>query len=567
MKNKLDLSPTRKAYPSMLRVKKIKGNLYLYEVTPYYDPVTKKRSQESTYLRKIYPFEDLQNLSRKAPLLPETPPKVKEVKAYGDAYVFHHLVEELGLRHLLLKCFSEEDTHLLLLLTGYRLLSGQALQHLESWMESSDLLSFYPYSASLSSPALSKTLHHLGKNSDEVFPQFFLHWSQKINRQGCSLLFDITSFSSQAREMEVLEYGYSKDASPYPQLNLGLLVNAEQHLPLYYEVYPGSLKDVSLLARMAQEAHLLGIPSLRFILDRGFYSRYNLEVLQKQRHAFLLPLPRTASKLTHTLMHKYRKALENPERVLLLKGKPLFALGAWVELPEIAASSPDASSASSKGKARDKLSLYMGMYLDPQRQQQEQQVFLTELLLAQDRLQKIPWTLYATPIQRAEAWKEEAGKWAKYLSLPKDPQSNEVILLRNKAAIEEKMQSQGIMILLSSTEEDLSSMLQQYRERDEVEKLFDAGKNELEGTPLRVHRNETMKSTLFVLFLSLIVQCYAGGKMKEAEIEHQYSLQSLFRELHKLKKALWNGKTELFNEMTKTQQTLLQQLHIVLPNF
>jgi hypothetical protein len=37
--------------------------------------------------------------------------------------------------------------------------------------------------------------------------------------------------------------------------------------------------------------------------------------------------------------------------------------------------------------------------------------------------------------------------------------------------------------------------------------------------------------------------------------------------LHKLKKALWNGKTILLNEMTKTQQTLLQQLHIVLPNF
>jgi transposase len=567
MKKKIDLSPTRKAYAPMLRVKKIKGNLYLYEVTPYYDPVSKKRSQESTYLRKMYPFEDLQNPSREAPPSPETPPRIKEVKAYGDAYVFHHLVEELGLRQTLLKCFSKEDTHLLLLLTGYRLLSGQALQHLESWMESSDLPSFYPYVPSLSSPALSKALHRLGRESDEVLPRFFLHWSQKINRQGCSLLFDITSFSSQAREMEVLEYGYSKDASASPQLNLGLLVNAFQHLPLYYEVYPGSLKDVSLLARMAQEASLLGIPSLRFILDRGFYSRYNLEVLQKQKHAFLLPLPRTATKLNHTLMQRYRKALEDPERVLLLKGKPLFALGAWVELPEIASSSFDTARTRKQDQARDKLSLYMGMYLDPSRQQQEQQVFLTELLLAQDRLQKLPWTSYTPLAQRAEIWKEEAGKWARYLSLRENPQSHEITVHRNKAAIEAKLLSQGVMILLSSTEEDLSSMLQQYRERDEVEKLFDAGKNELEGNPLRVHHDETMKSTLFVLFLSLIVQSYAGKKMNEAQMEHQYSIQSLFRELHKLKKALWNSKTTVIFEMTKTQQTLLKQLKIVLPNF
>ena len=221
MTKKIDCSPDTKEYASFLRVKKIKGNLYLYEVTPSYNPVTKKRSQTSKYIRKVYPHEDLHNITRDPPPVPVEPPKLKEVKAFGDAYVFHSLVQEIGLEKVLLKCFSQEDAHFLLLLTAYRLLCGDSLCHLSSWMETSDLLSFYPYEQSLSSSSISKTLQRIGCSIDEQSSHFFLHWSQKINREGESLLFDLTSFSSQAHKMEELEMDskiiefYSRFAEQY----------------------------------------------------------------------------------------------------------------------------------------------------------------------------------------------------------------------------------------------------------------------------------------------------------------------------------------------------------------
>ena len=162
--------------------------------------------------------------------------------------------------------------------------------------------------------------------------------------------------------------------------------------------------------------------------------------------------------------------------------------------------------------------------------------------------------------------KEIASKWAPYFTIEEDPLDHTLHIGKNTKAIQDRMESMGTFILLSSTELDLVSMLTQYRQRDAVEKVFDGGKNECFGNPLRVHSTETMKGTLFILFLTLIMQTYLGGKMKTSKIDSSYSIRGLFQELHKLKKAIWQGKTCLLNEITKAQRIIFQKLQIVLPN-
>jgi len=55
-------------------------------------------------------------------------------------------------------------------------------------------------------------------------------------------------------------------------------------------------------------------------------------------------------------------------------------------------------------------------------------------------------------------------------------------------------------------------VLSLYRERDEVEKKFDELKNELEVTPLRVQKIETLQGLLFIYFISLILKGYIASK-------------------------------------------------------
>ena len=120
MSKKTDISPDTKEYVPYLRVKNVNGNLYLYEITDTYDSVTKKKKQKSKYIRKVQPHEDLKNITREPLPLPIETPKLKQLVSYGDSYLFHTLIEETGIKKILLKCFSEEDTNLLLILVGYR---------------------------------------------------------------------------------------------------------------------------------------------------------------------------------------------------------------------------------------------------------------------------------------------------------------------------------------------------------------------------------------------------------------------------------------------------------------
>ena len=493
------------------------------------------------------------------------PPKIQYFTNFGDAYLYHALVEELHLKKILLKCFSESMTHFLLLAVGYKLLSdGQAFGHMESWLETSDLPSFYPLSTSFHSASISKHLSHLGKDELDSIMHFFLHWSQQVNHEGESLLFDLTSFATQSFDIEEAEYGYSKDNSPYPQINMGLLVNQQQKLPLYYKVYPGSLKDVKTLHNMVEEIQMLSISSVVLILDRGFYKEQHLlEMLQKDL-SFIIPLSKIHRTLFNTIRKVHRETLESSSHWIVVNGKPYYADSGMTTLPF--------QKPSKRDKAKDSKEeiisypLYYSIYLDPERKQKEEQNFAIELLEAEQQLQKKDWKNLLKGHDKKEIWKEYAGAWKSYLTLEKEPKGNTYRIIRNISAIDKHVQTLGLIILLSNSPRDAEALLKLYRQRDHVEKVFDSGKNELRGLPLRVHQSNTMNGFFFVLFLEMIVHNYLLYKMQKGNVNPKFSAKRVLFELHKWKKAIWFGKKCLLNELTKLQETLYQQLGIVMPN-
>jgi len=123
----------------------------------------------------------------------------------------------------------------------------------------------------------------------------------------------------------------------------------------------------------------------------------------------------------------------------------------------------------------------------------------------------------------------------------------------------------GLMVLLSTQPMEKESLLRRYRDRDRVEKMFDAMKNELEGVPLRSHKTNTMNGNFFILFLAIILQFHLLEKMKQGNIHHQFTISDVFFELHKLKKSIWYGKDRIINEVTKKQKILLEALQVFLP--
>jgi len=344
---------------------------------------------------------------------------------------------------------------------------------------------------------------------------------------------------------------------------MGLLTNQQQKLPMYYKIYPGSLKDVTTLHNMVEEIRLLSIPEVLLILDRGFYKEQHLLEMLQHELAFLLPLSRIHRSLYDSIRTRHRAGLESASRLIIVNGKPYYASNGEVTIPF---SKSFSETLLSNKKTSPSFPLYYAIYLDPERKQSEAQHFLIELVQAEELLRGKDWKKLLEDAESKDPWKELAGSWKTYLSLQHNPSSGEYEVQRQVEAVDQHLQTLGITILLSSSPRDAATLLTLYRQRDQVEKVFDSTKNELRGLPLRVHQSDTMKGYFFVLFLEMIVQNYLLYKMKEGKVDPKYSVRRVFFELHKLKSVLWFGKDSLRNEITKLQQTLFQQLGIVMPN-
>lgn len=104
------------------------------------------------------------------------------------------------------------------------------------------------------------------------------------------LCFDITSVSSYSALNQHVKYG-----EDLPQINLALLFGQKSMLPVYYRQLPGNISDVRTLKNLLDTFAKLGMPKVHLVMDRGFYSKKNVDDLLAGRHKFEIGVPPCAA--------------------------------------------------------------------------------------------------------------------------------------------------------------------------------------------------------------------------------------------------------------------------------
>ncbi len=104
-------------------------------------------------------------------------------------------------------------------------------------------------------------------------------------------------------------------------------------------------------------------------------------------------------------------------------------------------------------------------------------------------------------------------------------------------------------------------MLDYYRSRDIVEKMFDVEKNQLDGKRLRAHTPYNADGRVFVKFVALILHSYLSKKMKVSKLFKQYSVREMLAELCKIRCSTINEKM-LISEISKSQRNIFKAFEI-----
>lgn len=505
------------------RIKKIHDHEYAYEITPYYDKKTKQIRQKSKYLGKLVDG-DIKRVNMSLPV---------NAFDYGDLVPLVYIIEELNIGNIFNELFPEGKSNLILTIAMNRIINPVSMDNIKTWYERTYLHELYENKLPLSSSSLSTFLEKLGTSSINM--EFSSRFVKRFKKGG-ALVYDVTSLSSHSKLMDLLEYGYNRDGDGLPQLNLAVAVHKEQGLPIYYDIYPGSIADTSILHNTIEKLATLNIDDVALIVDRGFFSETNLNDLKDVKLQFILPAT-FKMKCIKALVTKMKKDIEKGKHLQKYNGNIIFVKEVKIPI------------------GRYSHTVYV--FFDPKRENDEKIKFYHRLHSTIETLEHRKLKKWERP---AKVFEDISGEFKQFLRWQlEDGRYN--IKVKEKA-IAQRLNKMGFTIVFYNGKYTWNEVWGWYRERDIVEKMFLFAKNYIDTVPFKAQKTEVAKGLIFVGFIALILRFKLLKMMRETDLNKHYSIPKLLLELSKIKRIQLKDGEYITSEVSKKQRGIIKALKI-----
>jgi hypothetical protein len=261
---------------------------YAYESTSYWDKEKKQSRSKRKLIGIVEPKTgEITPTTRKkrkptesAKPLPETPWLYAKRTFYGATYLLDNIGKATKVADDLKTCFP--DTYKQILSIAYYLIleDKNPLCRFPKWSS----LHIHPYGHSISSQQSSDLFSEIIESQKMHF--FRLQGKRRMENEYWA--YDTTSISSYSRELHQVRYGKNKDGDSLLQINLAVLYGEGSCLPFYYKKLAGNISDVSTVKQLLKDMGFLGYKKIKMVMDRGFYSKRNINDLYTEHLKFLI---------------------------------------------------------------------------------------------------------------------------------------------------------------------------------------------------------------------------------------------------------------------------------------
>lgn len=507
---------------SFIVKQKVKDKIYLYSVESYYDKTTKKVKQRRKYIgpqveEKLADIsQNLQNIS---------------VKNFGNIYFLSHLIKNSGIEQILKILFPDFYTQIINMVF-YQICQADASYLFHYWFDDQYLTN----SKKLFSDDISELFIRLGNAKSERI-EFVKQWIE-LQKPVKTIYYDITSISSYSKNIDMVEWGYNRDKEELPQINMGMVYSQHNHVPLWYNVFAGSIVDVTTLRNTITYANYFKIKDIMFVMDCGFFSKSNIIAMGNSENPikFIMPVSQT-TKAAKTLITKHGRKISLPESAILYNQQVIHYQKTNLDY---GLDNLDIHLFSNPNLKLDIENQLLAMIIDFENKHND---FKINTLKDFNKFKK---TDIPNKLQNYFKWNKTN------LNLEKDIRS-----------IKKDINKSGCFMLATNVKElDKIEVLKYYRNKDIVEKVFDIVKNELDTNRLRTHKQESTEGELFVKFISAIVYSLIGAKMEQKNLYKTLSLRELLYEMQKIKITVLDEKTKSYSVLTKRQKKILEAFEI-----
>ena len=473
---------------------------------------------------KYFPDEDLPEINERT--------KRSSCLRIGTWLVIRKIMEEYRFTEILEKYISPKDLGLVLDLAAYSIISeNNAGQYYPDYAYNHPLFSkdMHIYSD-------SKVSDLLQSMTPEMSAGFLNDWnSARDHREKIYISYDSTNKNCQAGDLEIAEYGHAKVDTGEPIFNYSIAYDTQNKEPLFYEEYSGSINDVSQLEFMIGKAAGYGYKKIGFILDRGYFSRSNINCMDKYGYHFVI-MVKGMNKLVNSLILEVKGSFENK----------------WAQ--HIDDYDVYATTIKRKLFETDAKERYFHLFHSSTKEGEERALLAKKLRKMKAHLMQHTNEVIEFSSGFKHYYRLHYNEQNGIFQFPED--RTDVIELENDLS--------GYFCIITSEKMTAKEALNLYKSRDTSEKLFRGDKSYLGDKSLRIYGDSAAESKIFIEFLALIVRnrmynCLKDEMRKLDSRPNYMTVPAAIRELEKIEMVrLTDNRYRLDHAVTATQKTILK---------
>lgn len=456
--------------------------------------------------------------------------------SYGATWLLDRIGEKTGVVSDLRSCFPE-DYRKLLSIAYYLILGGErAMMYFPYWSS----CHIHPFGSDISSQDCSRLFSSI---SEEQIRSFF-RFQARRRIESEYWAYDSTSISSYSETLRQVKYGKNKESDELPQLNLLLLYGEQSGLPFYYRKLSGNIPDVKTVNMLVKELDILGYGKVKFVMDRGFYSKANIDRLYENHHKFIVAVSTSLSfveRRVDEVQESIREYGSHDEK---------FDLGVSSKTIEWrCAATPSAGMEDIHCRHR----MYLHIFYSVQKAADEE-------LELNARLDSLKAELISG--KRMDAHEKA---YEEFFDIHATPRRGICVKVKENAVRKAKARN-GFFALVSNEVKNPVEALSIYRGKDVVEKAFGNLKERLNCRRVLSSSEASLNGKLFVEFVALIYLSYIHTEMQKKNLYKNYTLEQLLLELESIESYCEPGRRPIVGEVLEKQKGIYEAMEVMPPS-
>ena len=465
-------------------IKKIKNGFYKYQVAYVYNK-DKKKTEKKTIrlLGKITEQEGFipsakDELRRKREELPPV-----DIKTFG---VFNLFSELLNKECASLKEFFKEEAAEIMLSFSMMRWAYQTPIKRASYYHCHDFCSEYWSKISMSDRIISLNLSYFGENREKAVEWMKTLLNELSDKERNFVLLDSTHALNASDNLAASAKGYNPSLDFEKQIRLMYLFSAQMKQPVYYRLINGNISDVKSMALCVKE---MEIPdNVVFIADKGFFSNENIAMMEEEKLSYIIPLHRNNSLIDYSSLLKpnFKKEMQ----YFIFQGRVIW-------------------------------------YYSYQNGEHKMVIFLDEVLKIKEEKDYLSRINTHPETHSKDKFNERLNRFGTMAIIHN--LKNEAVKDTGKTKRKKKGETQEVFEQM---------VYESYKQRNEIEIMFDSYKNYLKADVSYMQNRYVMEGWLFANFIAMIAYYKLYVRLRQARLLSKYSPKDIIE----LSKAIYKMK-------------------------